>query len=322
EVLVLFGGAINAKSGGQLAHTPLLKTGEMAGLISYQEVMAYQQAVRRRENPDLRSATGAPTGPQTLAMAIESAAAEKAGSNGTDAVMQEDSESDDQSASQGIKVVYVADTDLMIPDFLQIRADPNQTQDVRFQMQNVTFLLNAFDWLAGEEEYMEIRKHQPSISSLQLIEEVKNEAKRQETEKAAEFDRQLQESRRTEQETRTAKIMELQEDIQDLQRKSREPGADQVELRQQLQQKVQDFQRRQAIEERRARVAEETSEQAKQKHRTEIRREADKQVERIQNAVKAAAVTLPCIPPLLIGVIVFASGRLRERENISKSRLK
>jgi ABC-2 type transport system permease protein len=46
------------------------------------------------------------------------------------------------------------------------------------------------------------------------------------------------------------------------------------------------------------------------------------EVEKIQNVVKAAAVTLPCIPPLLIGIIVFASGRLRERENISKSRLK
>jgi ABC-2 type transport system permease protein len=33
-------------------------------------------------------------------------------------------------------------------------------------------------------------------------------------------------------------------------------------------------------------------------------------------------VALPCIPPLVIGVIVFASRRLRERENISKSRLK
>ncbi|MEZ6086577.1 MAG: hypothetical protein R3C05_00770 [Pirellulaceae bacterium] len=51
------------------------------------------------------------------------------------------------------------------------------------------------------------------------------------------------------------------------------------------------------------------------------RREADLTVRARQNRVKAAAVTLPCIPPLLIGVIVFASRRLRERENISKSRL-
>ncbi len=50
--------------------------------------------------------------------------------------------------------------------------------------------------------------------------------------------------------------------------------------------------------------------------------EADLTVTQLQNRVKAAAVALPCIPPLVIGVIVFASRRLRERENISKSRLK
>ena len=54
----------------------------------------------------------------------------------------------------------------------------------------------------------------------------------------------------------------------------------------------------------------------------EIQRKADQEVTKIQNQVKSAAVALPCIPPLIIGVIVFASRRLRERENISKSRLK
>jgi ABC-2 type transport system permease protein len=42
----------------------------------------------------------------------------------------------------------------------------------------------------------------------------------------------------------------------------------------------------------------------------------------MQNRVKATAAILPCLPPLLIGIIVFASRRLRERENISKARLK
>jgi ABC-2 type transport system permease protein len=53
-----------------------------------------------------------------------------------------------------------------------------------------------------------------------------------------------------------------------------------------------------------------------------IQRESDQQVTAIQNKVKAYAVALPCIPPLIVGVIVFASRRLRERENISKTRLK
>jgi ABC-2 type transport system permease protein len=54
----------------------------------------------------------------------------------------------------------------------------------------------------------------------------------------------------------------------------------------------------------------------------DVRREAEQEVTAIQNQVKTAAVVLPCIPPLIVGIMVFASRRLRERENISKSRLK
>ncbi len=324
EVLLLFGGAVNAKSDSQLIHTPLLMTGEAAGLISYEKARANAQDPYR-----LLAEEGPPAGPQTLAMAIESP-----GDAAGETLTEESDEPSDEAAATAetdaeagetngaVKVIYIADTDLMIPDFLQIRADPEQAQDVRFQMQNVTFLLNAFDWLAGEEEYLEVRKHQPFVSSLRLIEDVKNEAKLQENQKAAEFDRQIQEARRAEQESRSEKIVQLQEDINDLRRKALQPGVDQVEIQRELQQKLQEFQRREAVEDRRARVAEEKSELAKREHRREIRREADLEVEEIQNVVKAAAVTLPCVPPLLIGVIVFASGRLRERENISKSRLK
>ena len=66
-----------------------------------------------------------------------------------------------QKPQLGIKVVYVADIDLMLPVFFQVRADPNQTTDFRFQFQNVTFLLNTIDWLTGETDFIDVRKHEP-----------------------------------------------------------------------------------------------------------------------------------------------------------------
>ena len=64
----------------------------------------------------------------------------------------------------------------MLPVFLQIRADPDQAADMRFQFQNVTFLLNTIDWLTGENEFIEVRKHEPHFASLRMIDSVKEEA--------------------------------------------------------------------------------------------------------------------------------------------------
>jgi ABC-2 type transport system permease protein len=51
-------------------------------------------------------------------------------------------------------------------------------------------------------------------------------------------------------------------------------------------------------------------------------RDADLQILKIQNRYKMFAIFLPPIPPLLVGIGVFVSRRLREREGIPKSRLK
>ncbi len=54
----------------------------------------------------------------------------------------------------------------------------------------------------------------------------------------------------------------------------------------------------------------------------DARRFADLEIRAIQNQYKMLAVFIPPIPPLLVGIAVFVSRRLREREGISKSRLR
>ena len=48
--------------------------------------------------------------------------------------------------------------------------------------------------------------------------------------------------------------------------------------------------------------------------------EAELEIQKIQRKFKLAAVIIPPIPPLLVGLIVFTRRRLREREGISKDR--
>ena len=74
--------------------------------------------------------------------------------------------------------------------------------------------------------------------------------------------------------------------------------------------------------ERRLAVKREQLERTLEQQTQQSKRDADLQILKIQNFYKMLAIFLPPIPPLLVGIGVFVSRRLREREGIPKSRLK
>jgi ABC-2 type transport system permease protein len=51
-----------------------------------------------------------------------------------------------------------------------------------------------------------------------------------------------------------------------------------------------------------------------------IQLDAELEIQEKQRNFKLAAVIIPPIPPLLVGLVVFTRRRLREREGISKAR--
>jgi ABC-2 type transport system permease protein len=53
-----------------------------------------------------------------------------------------------------------------------------------------------------------------------------------------------------------------------------------------------------------------------------IERERDQQIQQIQNDYKLQATIFPPILPLLVGLVVWARRRIREREGVSKTRMK
>ena len=108
----------------------------------------------------------------SVAMAIEGT---PTSSTGSAVAAVADSTDGNTAVSRPIRAVYVADTDLMLPQFSAIRADPNSLTEVKYQFQNVTFILNCVDWVAGETDFIEIRKHQPIFASLTMIDAVKQE---------------------------------------------------------------------------------------------------------------------------------------------------
>jgi ABC-2 type transport system permease protein len=319
QVLTLYAGSINPVEKATLTHTPLLQTGMASGTL---EVTKLRQLAQQGGINQVRRATGGYSPNQTIAMTVEGPEADAASTDSESDADEASGESGDAAAgdnpSRRIRVAYVADTDLMLPVFLQIRADPNQAAEMRFQFQNVTFLLNTIDWLTGEMDFIDVRKHEPIFASLKMIDAVKETASSEVREKQKEFKTQSDEAIREAEEERDQELKALREELQELQEKS----ADGSIPRPVLDAKTIEFQTKQERLQRALDIKRAKAEREAERNIERIQRESDQKVTAIQNQVKAYAVALPCIPPLIVGVVVFASRRLRERENISKARLK
>ncbi|MEM8667935.1 MAG: Gldg family protein [Planctomycetota bacterium] len=292
EVLTIYAGSVNAKKDPTLSHTPLLLTGNQSGLVRGAKLV---ELATGRTTVDREAEGTTPFVP--IAMTIE-----------------EKTEGD----KPGIQAVYVADSDLMSPQFSLIRADPNKVTEARFQFQNVTFVLNCIDWLTEELDFIEVRKHQPVFASLRMIDSVKEEARAEVRIQSRQFEQQYKDVMRVAKESMDRNLQKLREEVERVEKQNEEGKVPRAAK----QAKLQRFQMLQELEQRKLVVKETKNKRDRELRVREIERKAADAVTTIQNKVKAAAVALPCIPPLVVGVIVFASRRLRERENITKSRLK
>ncbi|EMI42066.1 Gldg family protein [Rhodopirellula sp. SWK7] len=311
QVLAIFAGGVEAKEGGKLKHTPLLQTGPVSGTLdanSVRQILSGSATLAQEIqgiNPRM-----------PIAMAIEGGASDDGGESDNDGSAEDESE-DTENANKGIKVVYVADTDVILPEFLIIRADPKQ-MELRLQLQNVTFALNAIDWLTGDTSFIDVRNHELNFASLKMIDARKEQANSQVRKRSREFQTDFDETLRVAQEKIDTELQSLREEVEKLQ-EEREDGEVPQSV---LQEKLTAFQIKQENQQRMLAVRRERMERERDQKIRDVRREADQDVTAIQNQVKTLAVALPCFPPLIVGIMVFASRRLRERENISKSRLK
>ncbi len=315
ELMFLYTGAIRKEENrDDLKITDLVITRENSGRISFEDVQG-QMRGGNASPTQLQVLQGPPVGPQVIGVQIESAKPADAAKEGeaTDADAK-----DKPAAPRGLKVVYIADIDCMLPIFSEIRKRPEQYEEIDFRFQNVTFVLNIVDVLAGETRYPEIRRHEPQHSTLAEFEAQAEEYREVEREKQKEFQENFNKEVREAEEQTQKTLAKFQEKAQTLQREGPTDPTKQQELISLLQQ----VQVEQAALERKFRVKQEQLESEKDKLVEESRRQSEARVIELQNMYKFLAIFLPPIPPLLVGAAVFVSRRVREREGISKNRLR
>ena len=199
-----------------------------------------------------------------------------------------------------VHAIVVADTDLMGEQFFELRR--RGVEQLRFD--NVTFLLNAVDSLAGDESMIELRKRRPRHRRLEAVE----------------ARTRVYEERRLA-DTRGAEAF-AQRSLEDAQKRV-DDAVEQLRRRTDLDEQTRAIMIRnlQQVENRRLAVTQASIKDERDRRIEASREDMEASVRSIQNAIKLAAVLLPPVPALLLFLLVSVRRLRRESIGASTDRL-
>jgi len=302
-------GMITPREGANLKFEPLASTIDNAGWISFADYTQNQGNL-----PALQEKQGHPRGSQIIAAHITGSLEEDAEES------DEDQEGDDNASEKkaSINVIYVADIDMMHGPFFTLRARPDDFVDIKWRFENPTFLLNIVDELTSEDRYITIRNRRTQYSTLQTVEAKTEAAQKFAYEKNIQFEQDREKNSKEYEQKIEAEIAKFQQEINELQNPENKEQPDPAVLRA----KIISLGTKQIINERKKAAERDKLEREYKKNVTRIQREVEQEIRQMRKGYKLFAVLLPPIPPLLIGLLVFISRRLREREGAEKSRLR
>lgn len=270
ELLMIFAGRIeslspaDAKATADAGITPLITSGPTSGVVAYNTLISRNMFGSPSINPNRR--------PTAIGTQMTMAAMIKG------------------STEKPRKVMLVGDLDMISPTFWQLREQG--TGD--FELDNVPFVLNAVDTLAGDESLVELRKKRRIYRTLEVIDN-RRLAEQDITSKAQEAARLEAETRLQEARDRLDKEVKAVQDRTDLDTAAKGIMLESVR----------------AAEQRRLDALTSSIETQRNRKIEDARLESAAKIQEIQHGVKLAAVTLPPVPAIITGLIVLISRRRR-----------
>ena len=164
EVVSLFPGLLRAREGGAGPEfTPLLRTSDKGGIIEWSEAVEQGFMGVSGINPRRRHVASGQA--YTIAARVKGAPAADAKPEEPKADEKKDETKADAKPAE-INVVAIADLDMVSEQFFEIRRRKIENLD----FDNVTFVLNCVDVLAGDESFVTLRKKRPVHRTLTAIE--------------------------------------------------------------------------------------------------------------------------------------------------------
>lgn len=213
--------------------------------------------------------------------------------------------------SAPLNVVILSDLDLINDIFFQLRS--RKEEFLKIPNDNVPFVLNTIDGVAGQNEFLEIRKRGVRLRPLVLIdnltEEYAKNAKESEKKYRAEIDASIALIRKNAMGRIATAEKELQAIDPDTNPSDYEAKAQQIEVLK-------------ITEERKAQSEVQSFENRFVKEQEELKRQLNKQVASQKKFYQWMALLLPPILPLVVAFFVFFTRLSRETEGVGRSRLR
>lgn len=303
HLLFPFPGSISKLNASTMDVDALVRTGLKSGMVRYHDMMQMSPfGPTGGLNPNRRLIPG--DLPYILAAHIH-------GKLGDDAAKPTGGEKPEEKkpAAAELNVVLVADIDMLHQEFFRLREQGDIPEaGLSFDFDNVTFVLNALDSLAGDTRFLDLRKRRPQHRTLSRIDASTAEARKQ-TDKAREkLQKDFDKAREEEEKILRDKIAKLEEQM-----KTKKLDSQEIILRVAMAQE--DGQRRMQ-----AKLDQLQRERDRETNRIET--ELNLQIRQVQDRYKLWAVLLPPIPPLVVAAMVFFLRRRQEQEGASQARLR
>lgn len=277
EVLLAYAGEVRKRQDSGFDYTPLLVTGRVSGVIPWED-FAEQSFNPMTFSPDymLNRDPEYLVDPEVHAVAAHVKGKKKGEPN----------------------VVFVSDIDIIADWFFDQRL---QNSELAFD--NVAFILNAVDVLAGDEAYLDLRKRRADQPTLETIEQQTarfyESLRRREKEVDESLDKQVEERQKQFDEARKG----IEEDTTLSERARQE----------QLQLALQN-------EQLRLEVFRQDQKKALDRAKQDLKNQTERQVQETRNRYWLWAVLLPPIPAIILGASVLMERLVRERREIDPDR--
>ena len=294
EVFLLYPGMLAPMAGATTQFTPLLSTDDLGGTVAFDEL--FQQGPF---GPEPNSTPGRVPGlqPYTLAARVT-------GPLPPDPNPPPGPDGKPMPAQPGrADVILVADLDFIVDQFVRIRLKPNEQLD-ELDFDNVSFLMNCVDSLAGEDAFIPLRARKARHRTLRAVEDQSQQYVQKADDEAKKADEVAKAQIAAAQARLTAQV--------DAIRSSKE-----IEERD----KPQAIRYRQTVEQRRLDLATAEIEDRQRSRIEDARASVEQSIRAIQTGIRVWALVLAPLPSLILGGIVFFYRKRSENLGATPTRL-
>ncbi|MCH2203110.1 MAG: Gldg family protein [Fuerstiella sp.] len=283
EILCIYTGTVRKRDtpGRETKFVELLKTSGKSGLLGW------NQFTDSNFNPFAGGQTVVPKPPNMLNRVIDGYAHVLA------AHITSEQDGDSRNA------IFVADVDMISDFFFQSRV----TGDLDISLDNVTFVLNAVDVLAGDETYVPLRSRRPKHRTLARLESQKNDFLAEANKREAAADEKADDELTERQDQLRKRVEEIRanENLDPIAKQQMIDAAEQAESQ-------------------RLSLAEAQIEQDKNREIKKIRAETNRKTRSVEIQTQIAAIFLSPLPAILLGLLVMGKRLSDEKRIVVDSR--